>query len=44
MTISFGGWMTLIIGAIVLYGGLILCLRIALMKGRYHQSEKEPEN
>ena len=44
MSISLGGWLTLIIGVIVLYGGLIICLRIALKKGRYLQSNKEPEN
>jgi hypothetical protein len=43
MTISLGGWLTLIIGAIVLYGGLILCLSMAIKKRHHHQSEKESE-
>ncbi|UCE17661.1 MAG: hypothetical protein JSV84_02565 [Gemmatimonadota bacterium] len=43
MTISLGGWLTLIIGGIVLYGGLILCLSIALKKGRHLQSNKESD-
>ena len=43
MTLSLGGWLTLIIGVLVLYGGLILCLRIAMKKGRHLQSEREPE-
>ena len=35
MSISTGGWLTLILGAIVLYGGLLLCLVIAIRK-RHH--------
>ena len=40
---SFGGWLTLILGAIVLYGGLFLCLRIAVKGGRDPRSERESD-
>ena len=34
MSISTGGWLTLIVGSIVIYGGLITCIGIALKKRR----------
>ena len=43
MTISPGGWLTLILGIIVLYGGFIICLRIALKKDQDPQSKKESD-
>jgi hypothetical protein len=29
MTLTLGGWLTLILGCLVIYGGLIICLGIA---------------
>lgn len=40
MNLTLGGWLTLILGSLVLYGGLFLCLIIALKKGKNPQSEK----
>jgi len=43
MSISTGGWLTLFAGAIVLFGGLGICLRIALKKSPDPQTEEKTD-